>query len=134
MRAVRDHRTTALWYKALAIDAPPLVQEESFAVLAIATYSVASLTSRPRFLPHGTLALVAAALLFTAGHGAILPFRLLGDLFREQSCRVIPDRFLGRQGLVRRAGRSLWKMLVVPPVDLAPRLPGRGITFGTVSV
>jgi SAM-dependent methyltransferase len=96
-------------------------------LLLITTPNVVSLASRRRFLLRGELAFFGAGLLFAAGHQTILPFWLLEDLFRKESYCVIARRFLNQQGLVRRPGRPFWKMLVVPPVDLALWLLGRGV-------
>lgn len=96
-------------------------------VLLISTPNVVSAASRRRFLLRGELTFFGAGLVFTSGHQTILPFWLLEDLIRKESYSVIARRFIGYQGLVRRPGRPLWKMIVVPPVDLALWLLGRGI-------
>jgi len=96
-------------------------------MLLITTPNVVSLVDRRRFLLRGELAFFGAELVFTAGHQSILPFWLLEGLFRKESYCVIARRFLNQQGFVRRPGRPFWKMLVVPPVDLALWLLGRGI-------
>lgn len=96
-------------------------------MLLITTPNVVSVASRRRFLLRGELAFFGAGLLFTAGHQTIVPFWLLEDLFRKESYCVVTRRFLSYQGLVRRPGRPLWKMVAVPPVDLALWLLGRGI-------
>lgn len=96
-------------------------------MLRITTPNVVSLVDRCRFLLRGELAFFGAGLLFSAGHQTILPFWLLEDLFREESYRAIARRFLSYHGLVRRPGRPLWKIVAVPPVDLALWLLGRGI-------
>jgi SAM-dependent methyltransferase len=96
-------------------------------MLMFTTPNVVSLQSRRKMLLSGEFAFFGRGLLFEAGHRTLLPFWLLEDLLSSEGYEIAERRFLGEQGLILRAGRPIWKTLLVPMVDLMFALAGRRI-------
>jgi SAM-dependent methyltransferase len=96
-------------------------------ILIFTTPNIVSLQSRRRMLLSGEFAFFGHGLLFEAGHRTPLPFWLLEDLLASEGFEILQRRFLGHQGLVLRPGRSVWKALAVPCIDLLLSLIGRQI-------
>ncbi len=96
-------------------------------ILFFTTPNVASVESRRRMIVRGEPTFFGRGLLFDGGHLTILPFWLLEDVLEKERFQVVERAFLGKQPVVARQGRSTWKRLVVPPIDLLLLALGRRI-------
>lgn len=93
------------------------------------TPNVVSVESRRRMILKGELSFFGKGVLFEGGHLTVLPPWLLEDLLCKEEYTVVQRTFVGRQPILFRQGRSWWKRLCVPPIDLALLLLGRGIPY-----
>jgi SAM-dependent methyltransferase len=95
--------------------------------LILTTPNVVSLQSRRRMLVSGEFAFFGRELLFAAGHRTPLPFWLLEDLLTSEGYKIVQRSFMGHQGMTLRPGRVVWKVFIVPFIDLTLMMIGRKI-------
>jgi len=96
-------------------------------IVLFTTPNIMSVDSRRKMLLKGELAFFGKGTLFDIGHMSPLPFWLLEDILVKERYQIVERFFVGRLGIFVRAGRALWKVAIVPWIDLALFALGWGI-------